>query len=62
MGRSRLKIDLNYFEDVKLPKTEKELHVLLAQTWNEAFQEGWSEGYYDGQEHNKHIDNLRTLD
>lgn len=50
MTRSRVKIPISDFKDVKMPHTLDQLHILLAATYNDGFQDGWEEGYHDGTE------------
>jgi flagellar biosynthesis/type III secretory pathway protein FliH len=62
MTRSRVKIPISDFKDVKMPQTLEQLHVLLATTYNDAFQEGWEEGYHDGEAVTERYHRTRTLD
>lgn len=62
MTRSRVKISVSEFVDVKMPKSVEALHVLLATTYNDGFQEGWEEGYHDGEEVSERYHRARTLD
>jgi flagellar biosynthesis/type III secretory pathway protein FliH len=62
MTRSRVRFVPSDFTDTKMPKSLEELHVLLAKTYNSAFQDGWEEGYHDGEEVSERYHRTRTLD
>lgn len=62
MTRSRVKIPVSDFHDVKMPHTLEQLHILLATTYNDGFQDGWEEGYQDGSEVTRRHASSRTMD